>query len=98
MSFARRSIIAMLLAGFGAGCLHHAPPDAVSRQHAIDIAVRQVHFQPFNVEAVKATVSGRPLWRVTIKGRLPGQPPELFETQIVEIDRRTGAVISVSRT
>jgi len=34
---------------------------------------------------------------VTIRGRLPGQPPELFETRIFEIDRRTGVIVSVAR-
>jgi hypothetical protein len=43
-------------------------------------------------------LEGRPAWQVTLKGRLPGQPPGLFETAIVEIDRRIGEIVSLSRT
>ena len=42
--------------------------------------------------------AGRPLWRVTFRGRLPGQPPDLFETVVVEVDRRTATVVSVARS
>jgi hypothetical protein len=35
---------------------------------------------------------------VTFRGRLPGQPPDLFETVIVEVDRLSGEVVSVGRT
>ena len=70
----------------------------ISRERAVDIARSQVTFRASSLEAVKVSVRGRPLWRVTIRGRLPGQPSELFETRIVEIDRVSGAIVSVSRS
>ncbi|MGH9257326.1 MAG: hypothetical protein ACRD3C_22430, partial [Vicinamibacterales bacterium] len=57
-----------------------------------------VSFTPDTIEAVQATSGTRAIWRVTFRGRLPGQPPGLFETAIVEIDRLTGGVVSLSRT
>jgi hypothetical protein len=70
----------------------------ISRERAIEIARSQITFQASTVEAVKASVARRPIWRVTIRGRLPGQPPELFEIRRVEIDRVSGAVVSVARS
>lgn len=70
----------------------------ISRERAIEIARQHVSFQPDSVEAERATSSARPVWRVTLRGRLPGQPPGLFETAIVEIDRRSGEVVSFTRT
>jgi hypothetical protein len=70
----------------------------ITRERALEIARSQVTFQASSLEAVKASLKGRPIWRVTIRGRLPGQPPELFETRIVEIDRVSGAIVSLSRS
>jgi hypothetical protein len=70
----------------------------ITRDRALDIARSQVTFQASSLDAVKVSVKGRPIWRVTIRGRLPGQPPELFETRIVEIDRVSGAIVSVARS
>jgi len=70
----------------------------ITRDRAMDIARSQITLQASSVEAVKASARGRPIWRVTIRGRLPGQPPELFETRVVEIDRVNGAIISVARS
>ena len=70
----------------------------ITRDRAIAIAVTQVKWTPFDVAAVRATANGRPAWRVTMKGRLPGQPPLLFETVIVDLDARTGEILSLSKT
>ena len=86
-----------LLAAVLAGCAR-PPAGEIGRDRAVAIARSQVSFQPSNIDAVKASVAGRPIWRVTIRGRLPGQPAELFETRIIEIDRVTGAIVSVART
>jgi len=86
-----------LLAAVLAGCTR-PPVGEIGRDRAVAIARSQVSFQPSNIDAVKASVAGRPIWRVTIRGRLPGQPAELFETRIIEIDRVTGAIVSVART
>ena len=70
----------------------------ISREQAIEIARREVSFQPETVEAVMSTAEGRPVWRVTFRGRLQGQPPGLFETITVEIDASNGEVVSIART
>ena len=70
----------------------------ISRERAIEIARPHVSFQPDSVEAERATSAGRAVWRVTFRGRLPGQPPLLFETMIVEVDRYSGEVVSIARS
>jgi hypothetical protein len=87
-------VIAAVLTG---GCTRSGAPE-ITRERAVDIARSQVTFTPSSVEAVKASAAGHRVWRVTIRGRLPGQPPELFETRIFEIDRITGAIVSVARS
>lgn len=75
------------------------PADArITREQAIEIARTEVSFQPDTVEATLDRSGERPLWRVTFRGRLPGQPPGLFETRIVEIDADSGAIVSIART
>jgi len=70
----------------------------ISRERAIEIARQHVSFDPESIEAERAISSARPIWRVTLRGRLPGQPPGLFETAIIEIDSHTGEVLSIART
>ncbi len=70
----------------------------ISREEAIEIARQEVSFQPDSVDAVKSTSDERAVWRVTFTGRLPGQPPGLFETIIVEVDATSGEVVSIART
>ena len=70
----------------------------VTREQAIEIARQEVSFQPDSVEAVLSTSEGQPVWRVTFRGRLPGQPSGLFETMIVEVDASSGEVVSIART
>ncbi len=70
----------------------------ISREEAIEIARQVVSFQHDSVDAVKSTSDERAVWRVTFTGRLPGQPPGLFETIIVEVDATSGEVVSIART
>ena len=70
----------------------------VTREQAIEIARQEVSFQPDSVDAVLSTSEERPVWRVTFRGRLPGQPEGLFETIIVEVDASSGEVVSIGRT
>ena len=79
-------------------CAHSGTAPELSRERAIEIARQQVSFDPSTIEARKGTSGSTPIWRITLRGRLPGQPPMLFETRVVEIDRRTGAVVSMART
>lgn len=92
----KTGIVSLLLAALA--CAPTTNPAEVSRDRAIEIARKQVTFALTSIEAQKATSGGTPVWRITLRGRLPGQPPMLFETRVVEIDRRTGAVVSVART
>jgi hypothetical protein len=76
-----------------------APSESeISRDRAIEIARQQITFQPDNTEAERTTSNMRPVWRVTFRGRLPGQPPGLFETAIIDVDRSNGEIVSIART
>ena len=86
----------MAVAAMGALCDPPAKSTEISRERAIEIARQEIHFSANSVEAVRATSMGRDVWRVTFKGRLPDQPPDLFETRIFEIDVRTGEIVSAS--
>ena len=95
MPRAVRLVIAAVLS-LGLACAN--PSDAeITKDRAIEIAREQVKFQADSVEAVRTTSDNRPVWRVTLRGRLPGQPPGLFETAIVDVDRRNGEVVSIAR-
>jgi peptidase YpeB-like protein len=82
---------------FVTACAHLRATE-LSRDRAITIARTQVRFDPFDVTADRRRSSGGTVWRVVLKGRLPGQPPMLFETAVVEIDATTGTVLSVGKT
>jgi uncharacterized membrane protein YkoI len=86
------------VAALGASC---DPPvttsTEISRERAIEIARKEVSFQADSVDAVQSTLEDQRVWRVTFKGRLPDQPPGLFETVRVDIDARTGEIVSASR-
>ena len=97
MPFHRRDAVFLAaLSALGMTC----PPSAqeVSRDRAIEIARPHVSFQADGVEAEIASSSGRAVWRLTFRGRLPGQPPGLFETVIIEIDRRSGEIVGIGRS
>jgi hypothetical protein len=88
-------IVLAVVASLAATC--GQPRDEISRERAITIARSQVSFTPDSIDAQRSTSPDGPIWRVTLRGRLPGQPPGLFETAIVEIDARSGRVISVAK-
>ena len=75
------------------------PPDVVEPQvdeaQAIDIATRQVLFEPEATEAELDSETQPPVWRVTLRGRLPGQSVFSFEEASVEIDAVSGNVLRV---
>ena len=78
-------------------CPDRTTESGIDRDAAIAIAVGQVSFEPDRVEAEEGEAEGRPTWRVRLEGRLPGQPPGLFESLVVDIDQETGAVLSLAR-
>ena len=81
-----------------AACVRPSLVNEISRERAIEIARSHVSFQPDSIDAVRTTSGARAVWRVTFRGRLPGQPPPLFETRIVEVDRHTGEVVSIAQS
>jgi len=90
-------ILLATLASLAGTCTTPSPTE-ISSDRAIEIARSHVSFTPDVVDAAPTTSGGRAVWRVTFRGRLPGQPPGLFETAIVDVDRVSGEVVSVGRT
>ena len=86
----------MAIASLGALCDPPVNSTDITRERAIEIARQEVNIAAESVEAVQVASEGRILWRVTIKARLPDAPPGLFETRIVDIDARSGKIVSLS--
>ena len=91
-----RAALLVIAAVLSLGLACPSEPE-VTRDRAIEIARAQVSCQADNVEAERATSNNQPVWRVTLRGRLPGQPPGLFETAIIYVDRRSGEIVSIAR-
>ena len=70
----------------------------IAQDRAIEIARQELSFEPDSVEAELLTSEARHVWQIVFTGRLPGQPPGLFETMIVEVDAASGKVVSIGRT
>ena len=94
-SVARLLVVGVLLT---LGCASAPQTSELARDRAVALARAQVSFEPFEINARRTRTNGRAVWRVEMKGRLPGQPPLLFETAVVEIDAVSGGVVSVART
>jgi uncharacterized membrane protein YkoI len=94
----RRPVLLIVATVFSVAATCGPPRTTISRERAITIASSQISFSPDSVEAQLTTTGGASVWRVTFRGRLPGQPPPLFETVIVEIDAQSGRIVSVART
>ena len=89
----------VLLALVAVACAAGPAELRVTEAQAIEIARQEVSFEPDTVEAVLSTGEAeRSVWRVTLRGRVPGQPPGLFETVIVDVDVDTADIVSISRT
>lgn len=71
---------------------------SLTREQAIEIARSEVSFNPESVEVELLASREMPVWRVTFRGRLPSQPPGLFETMIVYVDAASGDIVRISRT
>ena len=94
----RCSLPSVLLLALLTACVHPAGAREITRDRAIEIARSQVPFPVTSVTVVRHGASGRRAWRVTFRGTAAGQPPELFEILIVDVDRRTGEIVSLSRS
>ncbi len=91
-------LCAAAVLSLAAACPGPSSVSEISRERAIEIAQPNVSFEPESIEAERATSAGRAVWRVTFRGRLPGQPPGLFETAIIEVDRVSGEIVSLARS
>ena len=89
--------VLIVIAAAIAACVSRTTTVEISREHAIEIARKEISFAPDRIGAVRALSGMTPVWRVTLSGRLPGQPAELFETVVVEVDRRSGEIVSIAR-
>jgi hypothetical protein len=81
-----------------AACRASAPPGDISRERAIEIARPHASFSVTRVEAERTESAGYRVWRVTLQGEAPESQPLLRPTAIVEVDRTTGAVVSVAKS
>ena len=81
-------------------CASAAPQSSITRDRAICDRARPGHLAAVRRRRhadVRRTADD--VWQVTLKGRLPGQPPMLFETSIVgDRCRDAGAIVSVAKT
>lgn len=68
----------------------------ITRERAIEIVRPQVKFEPRSIDAVAEEDEGRPVWRVTFRGRPPGPEHAIGEFQEFLVDRRTGEIVSLS--
>ena len=93
----RAGLAAITVLLLATACVQRPQVGEISRERAVDLARQQITFSPDRIDALKTRSDERPIWRVTFRGRLPGQPPGLFETHVVELDRRTGEIVSVAR-
>ena len=91
-----RVMLLLPMALLALACPTASTEPEISRERAIEIARVEVTFTPDSVDAM-LTESGE-RWVVTFRGRLPGQPPGLFETRIVEVNAQTGEIVSIART
>ena len=73
-----------------------AAEELITREQAIEIARSQVKFQPESIDVVAEEDDGRPVWRVTFRGRPPGPEHPMGEFQEFLVDRRTGEIVSLA--
>lgn len=73
-------------------------PRELGRQEAIERAREHVGFEVRSAEAERGTDQGRPVWRITFRGRPPGEGQAMGEVVIVVLDRRTGELVSLAQS
>lgn len=85
-------VLAILVLG---ACASQGASQEISQERAIEIARKNIDFEPGKVEAVKATEEGRPVWRVTFYGKgVDATHPGLVS--IVVLDRQSGELVSLA--
>jgi hypothetical protein len=78
-----------------AACASRTAGGEISEERAIEIARQHLQFEARTTEAERMTDQGRAIWRITFKGRLPGEGG-IGEVLIVDIDRKTGEMVSIA--
>ena len=91
----RHTILFLLLALLALACASGAKDEEISREKAIEIARQHLTFEAKSVDAEQATEQGRPVWRVTFRGKEPNPPHTMGEFLTVTIDRKTGEMVTV---
>ena len=91
-----RSVFVLLLAFLAFACASGARDEEISRERAIEIARQHLTFEAKSVEAEQATEQGRPVWRVTFRGREANPPDSMGEFLTVDIDRKTGELVTIA--
>jgi hypothetical protein len=91
----RNAIFFLLLAFIALACASGAKDEEISRERAIEIARQHLTFEAKSAEAEQSTEQGRPVWRVTFRGKEPNPPHSMGEFLAVTIDRKTGEMVTV---
>ena len=91
----KNAIFFLLLALIALACASGAKDEEISRERAIEIARQHLTFEAKSAEAEQATEQGRPVWRVTFRGKEPNPPHSMGEFLAVTIDRKTGEMVTV---
>jgi hypothetical protein len=91
-----RSVFVLLLALLALACASGAKDEEISRKRAIEIAREHLTFEAKSVEAEQTTEQGRPVWRVTFRGQEANPPHSMGEFLTVDIDRKTGELVTIA--
>lgn len=75
-----------------------ASAQEIGREEAVEKARAHVDFEVRSVDAEKTTEQGRPVWRITFRGRPPGEGHAMGEVVIVVLDRTTGELVSLAQS
>jgi hypothetical protein len=86
----------LVLALLALACASGARDEEISRERAIEIARQHLTFEAKSVEAEQATEQGRPVWRVTFRGKEVNPPHSMGEFLTVAIDRKTGELVTIA--
>jgi hypothetical protein len=70
----------------------------LTREEAVEIAREHVELEIRSIDAERTTEQGRPVWRITFRGRPPGEGSAVGEVVIVVLDRRTGELVSLAQS
>ena len=85
----------MPLAIMALSCPSGVVAPQVTEEQAVNIAKRQVLFEPEAIDAEMSPDEAQSIWRVTMRGRLPGQSVFEFESATVVVDAHSGDVLEV---